>query len=224
MAVTTVNASSDVSSIISSLKSKSDLSSEDIKKAEETLKEEYEKKAAQMKAAALSGSSSASTSSVYTALESSASNVSDGLRSIQEALSKGDLSSAREGITSFVSAYNTMLSNLSKAGSAECSAMLKAFRKYAKDNEELLSTAGVTINGEKLSLDADALDEADEEALEKAFGASSPFATEVSKLSASAVTVASMRTSSLNALGTTYGGSATYLQAKMSQSVLDAFS
>ena len=197
---------------------------EELEDLEEKLKEAYAEKQKEYVESLKTGTSSSGTAA-YTALSDSAESVGDAFDAIRQAVGRSDAAAIEEAVTGFVSSYNAMLSGLKTVSGAECNAMLKQFAAYAEEHKEELSAIGISVaSSGKLSVDAEALATADPEAVEALFGSGAGFASKVRKVSDSAVSVASLKTSGYNALQLLYGNSGTLNKKNMTASILDAFS
>ncbi len=224
MSITSVSSDSTLSSISRYLSSNTSMTNEDIEALEEKLEEAYAQKA---KEAASSGSSSAdSTATLYTNMTSASEDTKKLIKELASSIENGGSDSIQEKISEFVTSYNSMISYLKKAGTAECSAMINAFAGYFRARQDDLSAVGITINSStgKLTVDADKLSLADTETLSSLFGSSSSMMSSVEKLTESSVTVASMKASAHKALSTLYGDSGQINEYTLTQSFLDMMS
>ena len=221
MSVSSISSSDALSTLSSYLSSSSSLTDEEIEEINEKMEEEY----AQAVKEAASGSSSSSTSALYANLTESAQDTNDLLNKLKEAADSNDPDTIRETISEFATSYNSLLTYLKSTGSTECSAIISAMTTYLKDNEDALNAAGITISSSgKLTIDSETLESADTTALAEIFSSSSTTMKELSKLSASALSVASMKSSHYEALSSLYDGSGSINTHTLTRTFLDMMS
>ncbi|MCR4843354.1 MAG: hypothetical protein K5840_08845 [Eubacterium sp.] len=221
MAVSSIGIGTSVSEILEEAKSSlSDTTSAE--ELNEKLQAAYEEKYKEYLESLQTGTSTSSTKSAYTALSQEGEDVSDALKVMQEALAGGDTETIATAVSDFASCYNSLLSGLSSASSAECTALMKQFQSYFSENEDVLEAAGISISSSgKLSVDSEVLASADLSEVTELFASGSTLSSNIDKLSASVVSVATLKISGYNALQTLYGNSGELTSKNLTATLLD---
>ena len=223
MSVSSISSADVLSNLNSYISSSGAMTDEEIEEAKKKMEEDYAKA---LKESASGSSSSTSTSALYANLTESAQDTNDLLAALKEAADSKDPETIKKAITEFSSSYNSLLTYLKNAGTTECSAIVSAMTGFLKENEDALNAAGITINKNtgKLTIDSDALEEADTTKLSEIFSSSSSTMKEMAKLTSSALSVASMKSSHYEALSSLYNGSGNINTHTLTRTFLDMMS
>lgn len=113
-----------------------------------------------------------------------------------------------ETVSSFVSAYNTLVSNMSSVGNTIENTYKKKLDELVSENKEQLAAVGITVEADgKLKVDSDKLKSADVSELKKIFGSDSDFIKTVKEQAQSVNNVVSQALSIQKSLSSLYSSS-----------------
>lgn len=159
--------------------------------------------------------------SMYEKMEKSASDIQSNVKSLLligkmsytddetgEQSRKNDEEALRDGVKDFVSDYNTVYSALNDLSGTTNSTLQKLLNSVVSSNTTALKEIGLTVSKSgELSLDGDALENADINQIKELFAKEGGFADDISAKMKNVETSAAM---SLNTLDNLYGTDSTY--------------